>query len=721
MAEQYWVGDFFVDLTRNQITQKAESQQIPPKALAVLTCLAKNVNHVVSHDELLSEVWPDTIVTPNTLQRSIAQLRKALGENSQSYIKTHAKQGYSLEVKVRWQDNLSPSVVLNASDAIAASETALPTNEPVEQGIVVEQANHKVSTPSKTAKFFKTGIALIATIAITFVVFKSFLSDEKLPLKFVALNSLTATDDKEYGGIYSPDGDYVVFQRYSADICRNNHLWAQNTQSQQETRLTEYMGAYGGHTFSQDGKTLAFIESNRCDQPVTQKLCYKLLTIDFQSALVKPLSPSTLVECKNSRIISPKWLNSGNIVLMQEFSNRWKLISYSIADNTSKVIHEVDDGSVIFFDYSAKQDLISLNSLHSDGKQYIEILKPDGQLISSNPINLPKEISANRFLYPNFTPYSDLLIFSTGRQLFTMSYQGKINNVSLPLDRSISSPIFHPTKKRMLVTKGHYDSDVASMPLADISLENKKYQLSVLDRSTLGDGKAQFQPNGNLIAFESRRSGIDQVWLYDGESSTQLSNFPLDTFIYEMDWANDGQSLLVNAHKSLYHISLESGKTTRVFEPPIMKFFQWHSEDNTALVLMRIKGLPKFVEIDLNTGLAKVLKDGIVNDALKTDDGQLIYTDAMDRFWQSGAVEDERITVLENQGSDNGILLKGNVLYGVNESFQLWSYTLNTQEFSIIGNVPEKIDFITDINQDSLLVTLRIAAKKEVAEIILAD
>jgi hypothetical protein len=35
MAVHYWVGDFFVDLTRNQVTQKDQSQTIAPKALAV--------------------------------------------------------------------------------------------------------------------------------------------------------------------------------------------------------------------------------------------------------------------------------------------------------------------------------------------------------------------------------------------------------------------------------------------------------------------------------------------------------------------------------------------------------------------------------------------------------------------------------------------------------------------------------------------------------------
>ena len=109
MAAQYWVGGFFIDLSRNQITQNNQSQTIAPKALAVLTHLAEHQGKVVGHEELLAKVWPDTVASPNTLQRNIAQLRKALGDDGkvQVYIKTHAKQGYSLECDVRWQDHPS--------------------------------------------------------------------------------------------------------------------------------------------------------------------------------------------------------------------------------------------------------------------------------------------------------------------------------------------------------------------------------------------------------------------------------------------------------------------------------------------------------------------------------------------------------------------------------------------------------------------------------------
>lgn len=83
----------FVDVPRNQITHNKQAQTLPPKALAVLTYLAERQGEVVSQDELLTNVWKGTVVSPNTLQRCIAQLRKAFGDDgkAQSFIKPTLK------------------------------------------------------------------------------------------------------------------------------------------------------------------------------------------------------------------------------------------------------------------------------------------------------------------------------------------------------------------------------------------------------------------------------------------------------------------------------------------------------------------------------------------------------------------------------------------------------------------------------------------------------
>lgn len=749
MAVQYWVGDFFVDLSRNQVTQKEKSQTIAPKALAVLTYLAENQGRVVSYDELFTKVWPDTVVTPNTLQRSIAQLRKVLGQdtNVQSYIKTHAKQGYSLECYVKWHDETQakPETVGETVKDLAIAASS-PANETTNTTVSTEtEAADKEQAPRS---FLKLIIAVVGIVILTFISFNYLAPTQSLSLSFGELRLLTATDNKEYAGIYSPDGEYIVFNRYSQEVCVNSNLWAKNIKTQKESQLTKNWGRYGSHSFSKDGKKLVFIESTDCTQPIVQKECYELKTLDFEKALAAPQSPTLLMECKNSRIAKATWLNNNDIAFLQELSNRWKLTSYSIADNKSKVIYELEEGNLVDYDYSVKDNLIALITTHNDGKHYIEILKPDGQVLSSHQIEYPPEIANFKNIYPNFTPTSELLIFSTGRQLFTLSHHGKITNISLPLDEPMGSPIFHPDGKRALVIKGNWDSDIATIPLSQIiesqiamsqlsqtqvdqslSTESNNDTIpapsipvpTILERSTLAEDTAIYQPNGELIAFKSSRFGDYQIWLTDGNGAQQLSNFPMDSSINGMSWAADGQSILANVNNSLTLTTLDSNQTSFPFDHRIEQLYQWNSEDNTALVLVRIKGVLKFGEFNLNNSEFSVITDKKVNWALKSEDGRLIYTDQLDRFWQPGPAEDQLIESLNSQGSDKGFIIKHNVIYGVNEEFQLWSYDLNEDTFEILGNIANNVDFITDINQTDILFTLRITAKKEVAELTLKE
>ena len=738
MAVQYWVGDFFVDLSRNQVTQKEQSKTIAPKALAVLTYLAENQGRVVSYDELFDKVWPDTVVTPNTLQRSIAQLRKVLGEDSklQSYIKTHAKQGYSLECDVRWHDEtdteslVKQALLLTADTATAPITTNADTENLETQGIHATENTHSESScASNTSWSTLRLISIFAGIVLLgFIGFSSFTPEQPFKLTVGEIRSLTTTDNKEFGGIYSPDGEYIVFLRYSEKLCIESNIWAKHIKTQKETQLSKNMARYGTPSFSKDGKKLVFIKTENCDQPITQKFCYKLMTLDFEQALRATQSPNVLMECKNSRIAKSTWLNNNNVAVFQEFSNRWKLASYSIENNKSKVIYSLEDGNLIHYDYSVKDDLIALTSIHNDGQHYIEIIKPDGQLLSSHPIEYPKEITKLRSVYPNFTPINEQLIFSTGRQLFTLSYEGKITNISLPLDEPMGSPIFHPDGKRMLVIKGQWDSDIATIPLSQLSKTQAKQFLtagddvySIIERSTLAEGEAKLQPNGELIAFKSDRSGEDQLWVTDGNGPQQLTNFPMDTRINGQDWAADGKSILVNANNTLTRVKLDSKQESFLLGHPVVQLFQWDSEDNTALLIVRIKGIRKFVEFNLNTAEFRIITDKKVNWALKSEDGRLIYTDKLDRFWQPGPAEDQLIESLENQGSYISFITKNNVIYGINEQSQLWSYSLNESAFEILGNTPINVDALTDISQSDILLTIRITAKKEVAELTLSD
>ncbi|WP_086931865.1 winged helix-turn-helix domain-containing protein [Agarilytica rhodophyticola] len=775
MTEQYWIGGFFIDVSRNQITQNKQSQTLAPKALAVLTCLAEHQGKVVSQEALLAKVWPNTVVSPNTLQRSIAQLRKALGDDGkvQTYIKTHAKQGYSLECDVRWHDKLNETESVNMESDGDVDANEVSTNNVSAINVAAmdgpqddnseatsnaanlnaisthdehkEQANDLATKPAVlTSKLPKSSVGLVS-IAVVIVIlgvigygylaFDSPSAHTPSVLTFDRLRSLTATDDKEFDASYSPDGQYIVFHRYLGKQCINR-VWAKDVTTQEEILLTKEWGAYSSHSFSKDGKQLVFLATEACREPVTQKSCYDLVSLDFEKSLKSPQKTNLMLQCQNSTVRDPTWLNNNHIALLQKKSQRWKLISYSISDNSSTVLYDLKPGNLLGFSYSSKEDLIAVTGVHGDGQHYLDMLKPDGHLVSSHVLDRPQEIPPFRPIYPSFDPLNKQLLFSTGRQLFTLSYQGKIAKISQPFADRMAVPKFHPEGKSILFIKGPYDSDVVLLSLNQLADKNasaqkqssqspSEYVYPSFQRSTQGEDYAIFQPDGDLIAFLSERTGDEQLWISgsDGQGTQKITDFPVDTYIRGMDWAADGNSLLVNANNVLTQVFLDSSQQTIPVKYPVIRLFQWDSIHNTALLIVSVKGVLKFVEYDLAKAEMKELADNKrVIWALRSEDGRLIYKDHLNQLWQPGPAEDQRIEALNQEATKaKTFVINDNVIYAINTDNQLWSYDLNTDTFNILGDVGEDVDDLTDINKTQLLMSIRVSAKKEVVELVVSE
>ncbi|MBD1582618.1 winged helix-turn-helix domain-containing protein [Pseudoalteromonas sp. S16_S37] len=701
--QQYWVGDFYVDVSRNQITKREQAQTIAPKALSVLTYLAENQGRVVSQDELLDAVWQGTIVSPNTLQRSIAQLRKVLGDDGkeQVYIKTHAKKGYSLECDVQWSEGQTSVNVVK--------------NNPPENNLT-----HTQNYDAKASKFSPVGVLCALLVFAMIVVGYQYWANSQTPTLTVSqIRALTATDNKESAGIYSHDGQFIIFHRFSEQACINN-IWAKNIKTQQEYQLTKDLGVYSSHSLSQDGSKLTFVSQGDCEEQIVQKKCYKLVSLDFNKALESPLTPTVLMQCKASEIRNPSWLSNDNIALMQKSTDSWKIINYSVSTNSSEVIYEIENGSVIDYDFSMSKGVIALMSVHQDGQYYIEMLKPNGEVLSSNRVQYPEQISKFRYIYPNFSSLEQQLIFSTGKRLFTINTDGLVRSVSLPLDQPIGSPRVHPDGGKMLAIKGYYDSDIVSLPIAgyaDLSLDREAIKNHVLQRSNVSEDSAKFQPDGEHIAFTSERSGELQVWISDGQSTWQLSQFPIDTNIFSIEWAQDGQSILVNADKELVQLFLDGTQRKFALSHSVDKLFQWDSTNNIALSLIWSKGAYRVAKLDLETPTNSIVYDKSAVWAQTSATGALIYTDLLGRFWQPGPAEDQIISALNGQGSDKRFVVHGDTIFGVNDDLQLWSYTLDNNEYKVLGNAPSNLDFLTDTNGSELLMSVQIASRKEVIEL----
>jgi adenylate cyclase len=72
-----------------------------PQTLSVLALLVEKACALVSKEELVERVWPGIAVTDDSLVQCITELRKALGDDAHSIIKTVPKRGYVLNSEPR--------------------------------------------------------------------------------------------------------------------------------------------------------------------------------------------------------------------------------------------------------------------------------------------------------------------------------------------------------------------------------------------------------------------------------------------------------------------------------------------------------------------------------------------------------------------------------------------------------------------------------------------
>ena len=96
-TETYCFGPFRVDVQKQTLLRGGEPIALTPKAFQLLVALLRHHSEIVTKDELMKTVWPDTFVEETNLTRNIFALRKALGETDQNrYIVTVPGQGYRL-------------------------------------------------------------------------------------------------------------------------------------------------------------------------------------------------------------------------------------------------------------------------------------------------------------------------------------------------------------------------------------------------------------------------------------------------------------------------------------------------------------------------------------------------------------------------------------------------------------------------------------------------
>lgn len=157
MAMEAWIyrfGDVEVEPTAHRLARRGSDVAIEPKAYAVLVALLDQPGKAFERDELLDRVWGHRHVTPGVLNRVVAQLRKALGDDAEHprYIQTLHSLGYRFIAEVQRVPAGAPAPVPIATTPAEPVHPLPP------------------SRPARDARRRRVGYALVAALFATAVI-----------------------------------------------------------------------------------------------------------------------------------------------------------------------------------------------------------------------------------------------------------------------------------------------------------------------------------------------------------------------------------------------------------------------------------------------------------------------------------------------------------------------------------------------------------------------
>lgn len=206
-AVTYEFGEFRLEASNHLLLRNGEVVSLPPKVIEMLLMLVEEHGQVVSKDDLLERLSPNTVIEEGNLTQYIYTLRRAFGQKS--YIETVPKRGYRFAAEVK---------VIRGETLIVEEITT--ERLVVEEEVIVREIDESVLPVPPTPKVISSGrpwavplgwaIGMLAIAALAWAAWRisQFEKSATFPVKSIAIlpfQSLDATQSENVSGLALAD------------------------------------------------------------------------------------------------------------------------------------------------------------------------------------------------------------------------------------------------------------------------------------------------------------------------------------------------------------------------------------------------------------------------------------------------------------------------------------------------------------------------------------
>jgi eukaryotic-like serine/threonine-protein kinase len=250
----YEFGPFHMDPDKQILCRGDDVVPVPPKAFETLLVLVRRSREVVSKEELLKEVWPNSFVEESNLSQNIFLLRKALGDTAENrqYIVTLPGRGYRFAATVR-------TVSENGEALFAQARTRTQILIEEDQAETDQALKALPIRPApRVSRRFQISVAAVALLLAlgAFFLIRSRRGTQTAHDK--EWEQLTFFTDSAVYPALSPDGRMLAFIRGSDSFMGPGQIYVKLLPSGEPVQLTNDDAVKLAPSFSPDGSRIVY-------------------------------------------------------------------------------------------------------------------------------------------------------------------------------------------------------------------------------------------------------------------------------------------------------------------------------------------------------------------------------------------------------------------------------------------------------------------------------